>query len=159
MKALTPVSHQHYQADDYDEYGNLKAPIWFWVTLLWLMFPWWLTVIGMAQKAPLDVAQILYPSLIDNIIGLLVSTPVLLMYLIYPVRGKYPLWGRRSYFILLALGGLELMYQGCQLLISLTCANEENNNLMISMLCFNLAALLSIALSTRLHHVFATHKI
>ncbi|ECB7874659.1 DUF2919 domain-containing protein [Salmonella enterica] len=159
MKALTSVSHQHYQAEDYDEDGNLKAPIWFWGALLWLLFPWWLTVIGMAQKTPLDITQILYPSLIDNVIGLLASAPVLLMYLLYPIRGRYPRWGRRSYFILLVLGGLELIYQGAQLIISPIYANEDNNNLMISILCFNLAALLSIALSSRLYYVFSLMKI
>ncbi|CUR95071.1 hypothetical protein B1R47_25270 [Salmonella enterica subsp. enterica serovar Weltevreden] len=159
MKVLTPVSRQRYQADDYDEDGNLKAPMWFWVTLLWLLFPWWLTVIGMAQKSPLDITQILYPSLIDNVIGLLASAPALLIFLTYPIRGRYPQWGRQSYFILLGLGSLELIYQGGQLIASPIYANEWSNSLILSILCFNLAALLSIALSTRLHHIFVTNKL
>lgn len=158
MKVLTLVSRQRYEADDYDEDGNLKAPMWFWVTLLWLLLPWWVTVIGMAQKVPLAITQVLYPTLIDNVIGLLASAPAILICLIYPIRGKYPRWGYLSYFALLVLGGLEIIYQGYQPLMSSAYAIDGDSSLLLSVLCFNLAALLSVVFSSRLHCVFLCKK-
>lgn len=154
MKSQMLVYHQGYQADDYDEDGNLKAPFWFWVALLWLLCPWWLAAIGIAQKAPLSITVLLYPTLIDNIISLVGGVPVLLMCLIYPIRGKYPQWGQRCYLILIVLDGLVIMYLGAQWLLSATYSSKGDNDLLLGMLCFNLAALLSISFSLRLRRVF-----
>lgn len=76
MKAVVSVSHLRYQANDYDDNGNLKEPLWFWVAMLWLLCPWWLAAIGVAQKAALAITQVLYPTLIDNRSRVRRSSPI-----------------------------------------------------------------------------------
>ncbi|END4907016.1 DUF2919 family protein, partial [Salmonella enterica subsp. enterica serovar Newport] len=88
----------HYHADDYDDAGNLKAPWWFWLILLYLLQGWWLIALGMAMQS-YDIPDVLQSR------GWLILFPGFCAFqalFIYPLRGRWYRVSAASRLILLA---------------------------------------------------------
>ncbi|EBL0368739.1 DUF2919 domain-containing protein [Salmonella enterica] len=65
MKAREAAPHirrpgKVYRAEDYDDEGNLKAPVWLWAVVTWMLLPWWLTAAGIVSHNTPALAEALY---------------------------------------------------------------------------------------------------
>ncbi|HFJ2164463.1 TPA: DUF2919 family protein [Salmonella enterica] len=128
MKARGMVQHirrpgKSYRAGDYDDEGNLKAPVWLWAGVAWMLLPWWLTAAGIVTHNTPAVAEALYPTVAVTVINLVAALPAALLCAVYPLRGRYPRVALLTYgavylgqtVMLFSTGGVILMQDGWSL--------------------------------------------
>lgn len=131
-------SKWRYNADDFDDNGFLTVPFWVWIAVTWLLWPWWMTAVAIAQGKSVGILYLIYPEPADNIFPLLCGLPVIAIYLIYPLRGIYPRLAATGY-ILAMVATLMTM---CDLIIRLASIRDGDDTkyLIASLLCFDFAA-------------------
>ncbi|EBW2650751.1 DUF2919 family protein [Salmonella enterica subsp. enterica serovar Newport] len=139
----------HYHADDYDDAGNLKAPWWFWLILLYLLQGWWLIALGMAMQS-YDIPDVLQSR------GWLILFPGFCAFqalFIYPLRGRWYRVSAASRLILLA--GVVLM-TGHDVYHGIMAFREQEDvwtSFWLSLVCFDVVCLAGVA-GRRIRHVF-----
>ncbi|HFZ7815579.1 TPA: DUF2919 family protein [Salmonella enterica subsp. enterica serovar Chester] len=159
MKAREAAPHirrpgKVYRAEDYDDEGNLKAPVWLWAGVAWLLLPWWLTAAGIVSHSTPAMAETLYPTMTVTVINLVAALPAALLCAVYPLRGRYPRVALLTYgavylgqtVMLFSTGGVMLMQDGWSL--------ADSEDLLLSCLCVDFAVLLGLLLTPRLWTVF-----
>ncbi|EAO1992442.1 DUF2919 family protein [Salmonella enterica] len=97
------------EASEFDDNGQVKAPLLFWCGLLLQTRAWWLTVfsIGMGEHGGWLV--LIYPELRLQIFGVAAGVPALVMLFCYPARGNVPLLSRGVYVLILIIVVLMLV--------------------------------------------------
>ncbi|ECA3795114.1 DUF2919 domain-containing protein [Salmonella enterica subsp. enterica] len=146
-------SGKRYRAEDYDDEGNLKAPLWMWAGVVWLLLPWWLTVVGIVSHDTPSVAEALYPTVPDMVISLVAALPVGLLCAVYPLRGRYPRVSLLTYGAVFAGLVVEVLRAG-SVMLRLTGRGDDDTELLLSCLCVDFAALAGMLLTSRLWTVF-----
>ncbi|EDI1752638.1 hypothetical protein GD488_24455 [Salmonella enterica] len=144
---------RRYRAEDYDDEGNLKAPVWMWAGAVWLLLPWWLTAVGMMSGSTPLMAEVLYPTSPDVVISLVTALPVAALCAVYPLRGRLPRVSLLTYGAVFAGQVMELLRTGSVLLRE-TGWGYDGTDLLLSCLCVDFAVLLGMLLSSRLWAVF-----
>ncbi|WP_394853551.1 DUF2919 family protein [Citrobacter freundii] len=137
-----------YHEDDYDDAGNLKAPWWFWLILLYLLQGWWLIALGLAMQS-YAIADIMQSR------GWIILLPGLCAFqvlVIYPLRGRFYRLSAASRLTLLA--GVLLMtghdvYQGTMAFR----LQDDHISFWLSLVCFDVVCLVG-ASERRVRHVF-----
>ncbi|ECD9518192.1 DUF2919 domain-containing protein [Salmonella enterica subsp. diarizonae] len=143
-----------YRAEDYDDGGNLKAPVWLWAVVAWMLLPWWLTAAGIVSHNTPALAEALYPTMTVTVINLVAALPAALLCAVYPLRGRYPRVALLTYgavylgqtVMLFSTGGVMLMQDGWSL--------ADSEDLLLSCLCVDFAVLPGLLLTPRLWTVF-----
>ncbi|MFS6817605.1 DUF2919 family protein [Citrobacter meridianamericanus] len=138
-----------YTAENYDDEGNLKAPWWFWLVLLYLLQYWALTIVGMAMQS----------SEISNLVigwgwgGFLPGVCALWVGVTYPLRGRWK-GVCHSGYILLIVGSVIIL--GNDIVEGWFAYKNGDMRMWLwaSRGCFSLACLLSVAGSRRLRCVY-----
>lgn len=151
LKARAPG--KYYRADDYDNEGNLKAPPWMWVGVVWLLLPWWLTAAGIVSGSKLLIAEVLYPSTPDAVISLVAALPIVVLCVVYPLRGRLPRVSLLTYGAVFVGQMAELLRTGSVLLRGAGW-EHDGTDLLESFLCVDFAVLLGLLLTPRLWTVF-----
>ncbi|EHI3196204.1 DUF2919 family protein [Salmonella enterica] len=159
MKARETAPHirrpgKVYRAEDYDDGGNLKAPVCLWAGVAWMLLPWWLTAAGIVSHNTPALAEALYPTMTVTVINLVAALPAALLCAVYPLRGRYPRVALLTYgavypgqtVMLFSTGGVMLMQDGWSL--------ADSEYLLLSCLCVDFAVLLGLLLTPRLWTVF-----
>ncbi|ELO0596430.1 DUF2919 family protein [Salmonella enterica] len=142
-----------YRGEDYDDEGNLKAPLWMWAGVVWLLLPWWLTAVGIVSHDTPTVAEALYPTMPDTVISLLSALPAVLLCAVYPLRGQYLRVSLLTYGLVFAGQTVEVLRIG-SVLLRLTGWPSEDTDLLLSFMCVDFAVLTGMLLTPRLWTVF-----
>ncbi|EJH8997356.1 DUF2919 family protein [Salmonella enterica] len=143
-----------YRAEDYDDNGYLKAPFWMWPGGLWMLLPWWLMAVGIASGDTLSVAEELYPTTADMVLGLVLSLPAFLVFAVYPLRGHLPRWALITYGLFFGGMALELLRLGSVMLRLTDWGIAVSGDLLFSVMCVDFAVMLGMVLTPRLWSVF-----
>ncbi|EAA9297905.1 DUF2919 family protein [Salmonella enterica subsp. enterica] len=148
-----PLRKFRYRPEDYDDEGNLKAPLWMWGGLAWFLLPWWLMVIGIVTGETPILSQTLYPTTVDAVVSLVLSLPIVMLCAIYPLRGRYI---RCS----LMIWGSVYMAQAVELARTVSLMMRpggwysDEMDLVMSCLCVDIAVLTGMLMTPRLWIVF-----
>ncbi|ECE0741982.1 DUF2919 family protein [Salmonella enterica subsp. enterica] len=154
-RMLTPGrSAVRYHAEDYDDNGYLKAPLRMWLGVLWMLMPWWMMAVGIASGDTLSVAEELYPTTVDMVLGLVLSLPAFLVFAVYPLRGHVPRWSLITYGLFFGGMALELMRLGSVMLRLTDHEMEASGDLLFSVMCVDFAVMLGMLMTPRLWSVF-----
>lgn len=89
--------------DNFDDHGQLKAPVLFWVGIIVLARAWWLS--GLISLMTPDVntdAGFLWPDIRFSLLALAAGIPGIIMLFIYPVRARLNVFSRAVYVLILA---------------------------------------------------------
>lgn len=132
----------------YDSNGDLTAPRWFWLLMVWQLFPWWLTAGGVAAER--DLTDTLFPSQTLLILALLCGVPVFLMLFIYPLRGQTTGLAQLA-AVLLWSGVMAATLLAAFILLTGPSAGE---GLYGCVLCVHLACMVLLTFTPRLWMVF-----
>ncbi|ECJ2556702.1 DUF2919 domain-containing protein [Salmonella enterica subsp. salamae] len=159
MKEREAVPHirrpgKVYRAEDYDDEGNLKAPVWLWAGVAWMLLPWWLTAAGIVSHNTPPVAETLYPTMTVMVINLVAALPAVLLCAVYPLRGRYPRMALLTLGTVYPGQTVMLFSTGCVMLMQDGCSLADSENLLLSCLCVDFAVLLGLLLTPRLWTVF-----
>ncbi|HCL5272326.1 TPA: DUF2919 family protein [Salmonella enterica] len=146
-----------YRAEDYDDEGNLKASLWMWAGVAWLLLPWWLTAAGVMSGSTPLMAEVLYPTTADAVLSLVTTLPVVALCAVYPLRGRIPRASLLTYGAVFAGQVVELLRTGSVLLRE-TGWGHDGTDLLLSCLCVDFAVLLGMLLSPRLWTVFGWRR-
>lgn len=143
----------HYHADCYDDDGNLKAPWWLWLVLLYLLQNWGVTVVGMSMQSSAISEMVIHwgwGGLLPGVCALWVGGT-------YPLRGRW-VGVRRGGYVLLLLGTFIMMgNDGIKCWLAYK-SGDMQVWLWASRGCFSLACLLSVVGSRRLRHVYGISR-
>ncbi|EAV3690114.1 DUF2919 family protein [Salmonella enterica] len=145
---------RYYRAEDYDDEGNLKAPVWMWRGMLWLLLPWWLMAVGMASGDTLLVADILYPTPADTVISLLLALPSVALCAVYPLRGRYPRLSLLTYGTVF----MGLTLEQVRAFSVLWRDSGAGSDAVVSVMLVDFAVLVAMLLTPRLWTVFGLRQ-
>ncbi|EDU7787259.1 TPA: DUF2919 family protein, partial [Salmonella enterica] len=142
-----------YRAEDYDDEGNLKAPVWLWAGVAWMLLPWWLAAAGIVSHNTPAMAETLYPTLPDMLISLLAALPAVLLCVVYPLRGRYPVAALMTYGTVYVGLVLELLRTG-SVFLRMPWWISDSADLLLACLSVDFAVLVGLLLTPRLWTVF-----
>ncbi|EAU2364373.1 DUF2919 domain-containing protein [Salmonella enterica subsp. enterica] len=157
VMAGTRSPGRRYRAEDYDDEGNLKASLWMWPGVAWLLLPWWLTAAGVMSGSTPLMAEVLYPTTADAVLSLVTALPVVALCAVYPLRGRIPRASLLTYGAVFTGQVVELFRTGSVLLRE-TGWGHDGTDLLLSCLCVDFAVLLGMLLSPRLWTVFGWRR-
>lgn len=140
---------RYWHADDYDDEGNLKAPWWYWLVLLYQIKEWGVLTAGMMANSAAVSEWVMaagWPTLCPGILALWCVC-------LYPLRGRGHriarlAWGCLLTALLMSLT-LNVVYS-----LQFWRHGEPQFLLQVSLGCVSVACLLSCLCSARLHAVF-----
>lgn len=163
MKAREAAPHirrpgKVYRAEDYDDEGNLKAPVWLWAVVAWMLLPWWLTAAGIVSHNTPALTEALYPTMTDTLISLLAAIPVVLLCVVYPLRGRYPVAALMTYGTVYVGQVLELLRAG-SVFLRMPWWISDSADLLLSCLSVDVAVLVGLLLTPRLWTVFGCPEV
>lgn len=136
---------------------RVKPPLWMWAGLAWFLLPWWLTVTGIMTGNTPVLSQILYPTTVDAVASLVVSLPVMMLCVVYPLRGRHI---RLS----LVTWGTVYMAQTVELARTMSLMvrpggwHSDEMALVMICLCVDIVVLSGMLLTPRLWAVFGGQK-
>ncbi|EQA8868582.1 DUF2919 family protein [Citrobacter braakii] len=140
---------RYWLADDYDDEGNLKAPWWYWLVLLYQMKEWVILAAGMMANS-VEVSNWIvtegWPTLVPGFLALCCIC-------LYPLRSHCCRIAKIAWCCLLIAGCVSLalnVVYGIQFWRD----GVPQFLLQISLGCFSVTCLLSCLCSVRLHDVF-----
>lgn len=139
----------YWHPDDYDDEGNLKAPWWFWLILLYLLKEWGVVAAGMMAHSVTISEWIVsggWSMLCPGFLALLCGC-------LYPLRGRNQGIAKATFILLLSVVLLALVLNVVVGLSAWWDASPELT-LQVSLGCFSFACLLMCTCSTRLYAVF-----
>ncbi|HHR3735684.1 TPA: hypothetical protein ACS5XR_005189, partial [Salmonella enterica] len=113
----------------------------------------WLTGAGVVSGSPPGMAEVLYPTLGDAVLSLLLSVPVLLLCAVYPLRGRYKMLSLLT-FGAVYLGQLVETARLVSVMLRSDAWYSGDTDLVMSCLCAYSAVMLWITLTPRLWTVF-----
>lgn len=151
-------SGKQYRAEDYDDEGNLKAPLWMWAGVVWLLLSWWLTVVGIVSHDTPPVVEVLYPTVPDTVISLVAALPAVLLCAVYPLRGRYPRVSLLTYGAVCTGQGVEVIRM-LSLLVRESGGYAGDMGLLMGCLCVDFAVLAGMLLTTRLWAVYGRQEV
>ncbi|HEC8685140.1 TPA: DUF2919 family protein [Salmonella enterica subsp. enterica serovar Oranienburg] len=163
MKAREAAPHirrpgKVYRAEDYDDEGNLKAPVWLWAVVAWMLLPWWLTAAGIVSHNTPALAETLYPTMTDTLISLVAANPAVLLCVVYPLRGRYPVAALMTYGTVYVGQVLELLRAG-SVFLRMPWWISDSTDLLLSCLSVDIAVLVGLLLTPRLWTVFGCPEV
>lgn len=141
-----------YSYDDFDSQGYLKAPLLFWVILLFQARTWVLLVIaGASREQGGAILNGFYPDHDHFWLGLLPGVPAALAFLLSGRRHLWPRLWRGLHGVLMATQLLLLIWQCSGL------ADETISGITLLLLVMDILALWWLVTNHRLRDYFALH--
>ncbi|EMI7380141.1 DUF2919 family protein [Salmonella enterica] len=142
-----------YREDDYDDEGNLKASKMLWWAVCWFLLPCWMTIVGGLSGSTPMMAEVLYPTTTDAVVSLVLSLPVMLLCVVYPLRARYDQVSRLSLGAVYLSQMLEIA-RLMRVILRMDTWYTGYVDLVVSVLCIYSAVMLWMLLSPRLWVVF-----